>query len=263
MILDPDSWNVQPGVKVRVILACANIVFFYWLFTSFTWSGLGIGFFGYLLVAKIGGDIGVHRYFTHRSFVAKRWAHWLFLILSVPVSFGSAMGWSAAHRLHHDKSDEPEDPHSPKQIGCLRVWLLMLGNKWHANPKYVKDLMRDKGQLFFHRNYFKLYAAWVLTLGCIAYVYGWQWFVYLWALPVTLEYHASSAVNVICHKWGYQSYKTGECSTNNIWLNFILLGNAMHNNHHGKPASYTLAGDKWYEFDIWAYLVKYVFMEKK
>ena len=181
---------------------------------------------------------------------------------SVPVSFGSPLAWSAAHRLHHDKSDEPEDVHSPRHIGWLRVWFFILGDKWYAGPKYVKDLIRDKSQTFLHHNYFKIYALWVLTLMCIASIYGWEWFVYIWALPVALEYNASSAVNTICHKWGYQTYKTGEYSTNNIWLNFILLGNAMHNNHHGKPGSYTLAGNKWYEFDVWAYLVKYIFMEK-
>ena len=195
---------LSAGTKVKLIIAGANIVFFYWLFTSVTWAGIGFGFLGYILIAKIGGDIGAHRYFTHRSFTAKKWAHWLFLILSVPVSFGSAMSWAAAHRLHHDKEDEPEDPHSPNQIGCVKVWLLMLGDKWHANPMYIKDLLRDKWQLFFHKNYFRLYTVWVVTLGAISFYFGWQWFVYLWALPVTLEYHASSAVNVICHKWGYK-----------------------------------------------------------
>ena len=260
-IIDPDKWNISSGTKVRLILLAANLVCVFWLFTAFSWWGLAIGFAGHILLAKIGGDIGIHRYFCHRSFEAKPWAHWLFLVLSIPISFGSPIHWVAAHRIHHEHSDEPGDPHSPHHTGAVNVWTFQLKDNWHVSPKYVKDLIRDKTQTFLFRNYFKLYAGWLAIVAAIALVVGWQWFVYIWALPVVLTLHSSSAVNVICHKWGYQTYQTGDKSTNNIWLNFIVLGNAMHNNHHGKPSAYSIAGDKWYEFDLWGVLIKRVFMK--
>ena len=82
---DPDKWTMSAGNKVRAILLMANVLCFYWLFTSFSWLGLTIGIIGHILLAKVGGDIGVHRYFCHRSFKAKPWAEWLFLILSILV----------------------------------------------------------------------------------------------------------------------------------------------------------------------------------
>jgi len=259
---DPDKWTFSSGNKVRTILFVANVVCLYWLFTSFSWTGLGIGIIGHILLAKIGGDIGVHRYFCHRSFRAKTWAEWLFLFLSIPISFGSPIHWIAAHRLHHAKSDTPGDPHSPHHTGSFKVWTFQLGNNWHVSPMFVKDLLRDPRQVFIFKNYFKLYSLWLAIIIAIALMFGWQWIVYLWALPITLTLHSSSAVNVICHKWGYQTYNTGEKSTNNIWLNFIVLGNAMHNNHHGKPDAYDISGDKWYEFDLWGKLIKYTLMKK-
>lgn len=259
--IDPDHWNISSGTKIRFILLIANIVCVYWLFTAFSWAGLAIGFIGHIILAKIGGDIGIHRYFCHKSFEAKPWAHWLFLVLSIPISFGSPIHWVAAHRVHHAHSDDPGDPHSPHHTGSFKVWTFQLDTNWHVSPKYVKDLIRDKHQTFLFRNYFKLYTLWMAIVVGISAVFGWQWFVYIWALPVVLTLHSSSAVNVICHKWGYQTYATGDKSTNNIWLNFIVLGNAMHNNHHGKPTAYSIAGSKWYEFDLWGVLIKQVFMK--
>lgn len=260
--LDPDQWNISNGTKVRSILLLANLVALYWVITSFNWFGLGIGIVGHIMLAKIGGDIGAHRYFCHRSFVAKPWAEWLFLILSVPISFGSIIHWVAAHRLHHEKSDTPEDPHSPHYTGSFKVWTFRLGNHWHVSPRYVKDLIRDKRQMFIFRNYFKLYTLWMAVIISIGLTADWQWIVYLWALPVALTLHSSSAVNVICHKWGYQTYDVGDKSTNNIWLNFISLGNALHNNHHGKPTAYKLSGEKWYEFDLWGWTIEHILMDK-
>jgi len=258
---DPDKWNIDTSNKIRFLLLVANVVFFYWLFTSFTWTGFGIGFIFYILYAKIGSDVGTHRYFCHRSFKAKPWAHWLFLLLSIPGPFGSIMHWTAAHRLHHEKSDTTEDPHSPHYTGAFSVWTFQLGNHWHINPKHIKDLLRDKQQLFLFKNYFKLYLGYIGLTLLIASFFGWEWIVYLWAMPITFVLHTTSAINVITHTYGYQSHNTGEKSTNNIWLNFLLWGNALHNNHHQNPASYTLAGDKWYEFDIWGWLIKKVLMD--
>ena len=260
--IDPDKWEISSGNKVRTILLIANIVCFYWLFTSFNWMGFSIGFIFYIFIAKIGSDIGTHRYFCHKSFVAKPWVEWMFFIASVMVPFGSPVHWVGVHRLHHEKSDEPGDPHSPHHTGFFKVWTFQLGTHWNITTKYVKDLIRDKRHVFLFKNYFKLYSVYVGITMLIAVFYGWEWIVYLWALPTTLVLHTSSAINAICHKWGYQTYKTGEASTNNIWLNFLVLGNAMHNNHHGRPQAYSQAGEKWYEFDLWGWLIKKILMYK-
>lgn len=263
MTLDPDKLPLATKHKVRLLLLAANAMFLYWLVTAAHWSAVPGIVLMYLLYSKIGGEIGMHRYFCHRSFKAKPWAEKLFLVLNIPVSFGSAFSWVATHRMHHHKEDMPEDPHSPYVIGGFRVWMLLLGNDWHVGPQYIKDLMRDKTHVFIHRNYFKLYAACMLGFGVIAAVCGWQWLVYLWAAPVALTMHFSSMVNVVCHKWGYRRYETEGHSTNNLFINWILLGNGLHNNHHGRPSDYRLSTPGvWYEIDFWGWMIKHVFMEK-
>ena len=262
--LDPDKWNLPVGIKVRGIILFSHVFFLYWLITSFNWIGFAIGLVGYIMVSKIGADIGVHRYFCHRSFKAKLWADWLMLILSIMGGFGSVIHYTVVHRQHHAKSDKPEDPHSPNVTGAFKVWTLQLGDDWEtdASLKYVKDLIKDKRQVFLYKHHFKLYLSWVFFVILISLVFGWQWIVYLWAMPTTLAFHTSSALNVICHKWGYQTHNTNDQSTNNTWLNFILLGSALHHNHHAFPTAYSHAGSKWYEFDLWGMVIKYILMEK-
>ena len=235
----------------------------YWFITSFTWLGLIIALVIYIFISKIGADIGVHRYFCHKSFVAKPWAHKMFLGLSILGGFGSAVHYTAVHRLHHVKADTPEDPHSPHFKGALNVWLLKLGDDWTVSLKYVKDLIRDKNHVFLYKNHFKLYLSYILFAVIIAVIFGWQWLVCIWALPAALAFHTSSALNVICHLYGYQTHKTRDKSTNNTWLNFITGGSALHHNHHAFPNAYSHAGEKWYEFDLWGWLIKHVFMVKE
>lgn len=237
------------------VLILMHLVFIYWMTVS-TPIGWLLVLSAYVLFAFIGKEIGLHRYLTHRSFKPHAWAEWLFIFLNVISGTGSSLQWVAIHRMHHQDEDGPTDPHSPQNSGW-KVWFQTI-SEGQYKASYLKDLLRDKRHVFVHRNYNKLHIAWLFFVGMLS-CSNWQWVVYLWAGPVVLSFHTFSAVNVIGHsQFGYRNYKTPGHSANNLWLNCLLLGMGLHNNHHGKQTSHTTQLS-WYEIDLWGWLIEKVF----
>ena len=57
------------------------------------------------------------------------------------------------------------------------------------------------------------------------------------------------AVNSVAHAFGGRPHKTGDRSTNNIWLSVVSFVESWHNNHHAFATSARF-GRKWFEVDI-------------
>ncbi|MDP9017998.1 MAG: acyl-CoA desaturase, partial [Candidatus Eremiobacteraeota bacterium] len=57
------------------------------------------------------------------------------------------------------------------------------------------------------------------------------------------------------HSVGYQSYKTGDRSTNCWWLALLSWGEGWHNNHHAFPFS-ARHGLRWFEIDHTWHVIK-------
>ena len=252
---------MSSGQKVRLILLVGHITFAIWAVNYFEWRVIWLGLVSYVIIGKIGADIGMHRYFGHDCFIAKPWARKLFLFLSIPVGFGSPINWAIGHRIHHQKSDTKDDLHSPLQLGIFKVYFLLFYSNWEStttkiDSRFIKAQMRDKEKLFIHKHYFSLYAAWLGLIILFSLLVDSQAIIYMWAIPIVVMYHVQATVNVVCHKWGYRTYETPDNSRNNIWLNLFVMGTAMHNNHHAKPWLLSVAGDKWYEFDLWGWIAK-------
>lgn len=271
LYIDPDKWKIgrQKMFYANYIAAHAAVV--WWCLTSFTWAGFALGFLGYLIFGKVGGDIGLHRYFSHQSFKTSKFKEWLLLILGTLAGFGSSISWTSMHGIHHSQVDTMKDPHSPERVGLWRTYFYLYDYRYvltsDAKSDFVRKAVRDRKQLFIHRNYFKLYYAWLACLGGFSYAIGELWpIMSFWAWTVVWTFHGAGSVNALCHRFGYQNYtgpKAGK-STNLTWLNFLLLGGALHNNHHGEPWNYRFdTTDKWYEFDLVGKVIKYVFMDKE
>jgi len=69
-----------------------------------------------------------------------------------------------------------------------------------------------------------------------------------------LALHAIAAVNSFGHCYGYQNFKVGDTSRNNLWLGYVTLGEGWHNNHHAhaRAASNQV---RWWEIDMTAWLI--------
>jgi stearoyl-CoA desaturase (delta-9 desaturase) len=123
----------------------------------------------------------------------------------------------------------------------------------------INKALADPHQRFCHTHFMKICLGYVAICGAISLVAGSvSLLVAAWALPVVFSFHGSSLVDVFCHTHGYMTYtnKSAGNSRNNLWVNFLLLGNGLHNNHHGNPRAYSLAGEQWYEFDLWGAFIR-------
>lgn len=84
---------------------------------------------GFLVAASLlgaGNTVGYHRLFTHRAFVAKPPLRAALALLGALHS-GPPLFWIGLHRLHHLRSETPEDPHSPRNGGFWQAhtgWLI-------------------------------------------------------------------------------------------------------------------------------------------
>jgi len=135
-------------------------------------------------VTGLGITVGLHRFFTHRSFDAARPIQALLAILAAMAVEGFVTDWVADHRCHHAHSDTDGDPHSP-HVGRRPGLRGRIGGLWHAHVgwifdrgpaerrrQYARDLVEDR----MIRTIDRLYLLWVvLTLGipfAIGYLYG-------------------------------------------------------------------------------------------
>jgi stearoyl-CoA desaturase (delta-9 desaturase) len=210
----------------------------------------------------LGITVGLHRYFTHRSFEARRPVQAALAVLGSMAVEGFVTDWVADHRCHHAHSDAEGDPHSP-HVGREPGLRGRLAGLWHAHMgwifrrgpaertwTYAKDLCEDRMIQAIDR----LYLVWVaLTLGipfAIGYAVGgtpargFETLVWAGLIRVLLVHHATWSVNSICHTYGTRPYRARDESRNNWLLALPTLGEAWHNNHHAFPSSAVLGLDR-------------------
>jgi len=231
----------------------------------FSWSALGVCALLHWMTCSLGICLGYHRFLAHRSLKLAAPVKFVMLWCGANSGEGTPLTWAATHRLHHQQSDQPGDPHSPNEGNWWShmLWLFgVLPN--HVNErlfnKYVPELMQDKLVCFFE----KTAALWLIItgfslLGIGAVLNGWQGAVsmLLWGmcLRMVLAYHSTWFVNSATHIWGYRNYETKDRSRNLWWVAVLAYGEGWHNNHHAHP-SLAPSGHRWWEVDPTWYVIK-------
>lgn len=228
-----------------------------------TWVEVGLFSVMYVL-GMIGLEVGFHRYFSHRPFVASRPVKIGLAVLGSMGFQGPVIWWAATHRRHHRFSDEEGDPHSPNLWGTgLRGRLRGLfeghsgwtHDKGRARPDgwgaYAKDLYADPDIFKIHYFYFYIMLAGLVVPAIIGGLLHGSWAGalsgLLWGgfVRVFVGDHSIRLVNSVGHVWGKQPFVTGDGSRNLFWLTFLSFGQSWHNNHHAFPAAATTGIDRW------------------
>src|SRR6202021_2779628 len=81
---------------------------------AFRWSALAVFAVTWVLTQNVGIGLCYHRLLTHRGYVVPKWLEYTMAILGAMALQGSPVYWVAVHRLHHQYTDKPGDPHSPR-----------------------------------------------------------------------------------------------------------------------------------------------------
>jgi len=219
-----------------------------------SWALLGWSFiYSNLIVSLISSQIILHRYFSHRSFTTSKITHMILTILSVLPGQGSPIAWAAAHRHHHKYSDKELDNHSPRESYFLAAggWLLK-GYDWVVEKKKLKiiptDLLRDPFIVALDKYYYPIWSILLVVSFLIDYKIG----LYFLLAPIGWTLLIAALVTLGCHikmPGSYKSHNTIDNTHNNMYIQCIVLGDALHNNHHNDPSKYNLK-EKQYELDI-------------
>ncbi len=224
----------------------------------FHWSSLAIFLATWLLSQNVGIAVSYHRQLTHRGFSTPKWLEHAMALCGAMALQGSPTYWVAVHRMHHQYTDRPGDPHSPRdgKWWAHMGWILRgaLHNETAMIARYAPDLQRD--------GFYRWLAVWhwlpitltgIVLLGSGALIGGWKlglsWLLWGVLLRVTVGFHVTWLVNSATHLWGSRRFITHDDSTNNWWVALLTGGEGWHNNHHAHPVSAT-HGMAWWEVDF-------------
>jgi fatty-acid desaturase len=217
----------------------------------FSWRNLLISMALYWITVGWGISLGYHRLHTHRSYKCPQWMEYFFAVCGTLTLEGGPIFWVATHRIHHQKSDQAGDPHSPHDgAWWAHMGWILFGETNHNNTKlmskYAPDLAKHKFYIWLNNWH------WVpmVALGMILLAIG-GWPLMFWGifLRVVVGLHATWLVNSATHMWGNRRFSTKDDSRNNWWVALMTFGEGWHNNHHAHPTS-ARHGLAWYEFDI-------------
>ncbi len=220
-------------------------------FFMFSWTALATAVFLYWVATGLGISMGYHRLHTHRSYKVPTALEYFFAVCGTLTLEGGPIFWVATHRVHHQNSDKPGDPHSPRDgAWWSHVGWILLGETKHNNTrlmsKYAPDLAKDRFYVWLN-NY-----HWVpiVALGVLLLAIGGLPMI-LWGICVRVVFglHATWLVNSATHMWGSRRFATRDDSRNNWWVALLTFGEGWHNNHHAHPTS-ARHGLTWYEFDL-------------
>jgi stearoyl-CoA desaturase (delta-9 desaturase) len=216
----------------------------------FSWVNLAVALFLLWMCTGLGISMGYHRLHTHRSYQVPLWMEYFFAVCGALTLEGGPIFWVATHRIHHQKSDQPGDPHSPHDGGFwAHVGWILYGEANHNNTrmmsKYAPDLAKHRFYVWLNNFH------WIpmVVLGLILLAIGGVPMM-LWGIcfRVVFGLHATWLVNSATHMWGSRRFNTRDDSRNNWWVAMITFGEGWHNNHHAHPTS-ARHGLTWYEFD--------------
>ena len=92
--------------------------------------------------------MGYHRLHTHRSYKLPRALEYFLAFCGTLSLEGGPIFWVATHRIHHQFSDKPGDPHSPRDgAWWSHIGWLLTGESKHNDTKlmakYAPDLAKD------------------------------------------------------------------------------------------------------------------------
>lgn len=226
--------------------------------TPTTWVTFAAWFGVTYVYLAIGITGGYHRLLTHKSYKVPNWLRYFIVSGGYFALMGAPISWVAVHRLHHQKSDVPGDPHSPRDgfEHALYKWMFDMENRQSVEEirKQVPDLLEDKFLCMLGVDHSAKQAQLCLWVNIVARV-----IILLAFGPVAftanliasiLVFWSPQFVNTFCHleSWGYRNYEVRDDSRNVPWVGIMAMGEGWHNNHHAFPKS-AQHGIRWFEFD--------------
>ncbi|MFT4031384.1 MAG: acyl-CoA desaturase [Siphonobacter sp.] len=201
----------------------------------------------------------LHRYASHQAFtMSKGWEKTFFILTFIfqGSNYLSAYAYGVMHRMHHAYADTEDDPHSPiysKGIFDM-MWKTytfyngIRNRTLKVDPKFTVNVPDWRSfDDFASSRYVRLTWGTLYTLFYIYFAPSWAWFLLLPVHFLMSPIHGA-IINWFAHKIGYTTFKVNDTSKNLMPVDFLMMGEGFHNNHHtyGNRPNFAF---KWFEID--------------
>lgn len=248
------------GVPVPIkmcVLATFHLGAFYtlWNLSSFDATLTRIQFC-LLVFVGLSATAGGHRLFTHNAYEAVPVVHFVFMLGLIMGGTGSAIGWIATHRTHHQYTDTDLDPHD------ARNGLFYSHFGWIITPRSEGIIeacsKQDPTTLRFfssHKFVDKYYSVMSMTLNAFL---PWLLFRIMTGnspalvsvlltscLRMVIGVNMAASVNSLAHipaGIGTQPYMTTLPAYDNLLVALFTWGEGWHNYHHAYSKDYRASG---------------------
>lgn len=202
----------------------------------------------------------LHRYASHKAFTMSPFMEKVFFVLTwifQGSNYLSPFGYGTMHRMHHAFADTEDDPHSPKYDET--IWNMMWKTKtiYHAlangEMKVEKRFTEGVPQWLAFDKFARSWQS-RLIWGLLYVAFYWQ-FATVWYLWLLLPVHFlmspihGAIINWFAHKYGYRNFEVGDTSRNFLPVDFLMMGESYHNNHHKNGSRPNFGGIRWHELD--------------
>lgn len=200
-----------------------------------------------------------HRYASHGAFKMSRGWERVFFVFSYITQgahYMSPRAYAIMHRMHHAYTDTEKDPHTPNyspnflhmMLRTRRIYAGINHGTIEVEEKFTRNLPEWKSFDRFATGMvsFFLWSAAYLAFFIAYATSPWQYLL----LPVIIcmgGFHGT-IINWFAHKIGYRNFKMKNRSQNLLAVDFLMLGESYHNNHHKRPSAINF-GHKWHEID--------------
>lgn len=199
-----------------------HILFFIGLFLAPWYISIPAIILSDIVFVGLCGTVFYHRVISHKNYINPYLKTFLLFLSWIGIS-GSLVAWAGTHRKHHRYTDTDKDPHSPQHMGYLKTYWWSSGGD--DVVRYVPDLLRDKLNVWQHKNYFRvLLVLHVIIATLLPFVWYWALFI----VPPFLMWFAGSITNCLSHD------DTGPI--NRFVLGILFAGEGWHKNHHDNAA---------------------------
>src|SRR6266480_3366213 len=101
------NWNTAIFMAIFHVGAIAALF-------MFSWQVLAVTLVLWWVSGSLGIGMGFHRLLTHRGYKTPKAIEYFLTFCGTLALEGGAINWVVTHRIHHANTDEPGDPHTPR-----------------------------------------------------------------------------------------------------------------------------------------------------
>ncbi len=212
-------------------------------------------FIGHWYLSLFSQTFFLHRYAAHASFTMnKAWekVFYVFTYITQGSSYMSPRAYAIMHRMHHAYTDTELDPHSPAYDKNLFAMMWRTKNiysdifykRYPIEKKFAKNLPEWRWFDAFGHSWFSRFM-WIGIYTALYLLFAPSpWFLLILPLHMVMGPLHGVIINWYAHKYGSVNHDMENTSKNLFKVDWLMMGEGYHNNHHKYPSKTNFASKK-------------------